>query len=80
MGRHSEPEEGVVPAEPARPALRIVRGEPTPEELAAVTVVLLSGGGDSDAPVAKPRSGWADPNFGVRGGHLPGAGRWASWR
>ena len=44
------------------PALRVESGNPTPEELAALVVVLSAlGGGDGDAPDATRRSAWADP-------------------
>ncbi len=50
------------PAEPAPPALRIVRGDATPEEIAALVAVLaVSGGGDEAAPTARTRSRWSDP-------------------
>ena len=41
-----------------RPVLRIVRGEPDAAELAALTVVLASAGGEPETEAA-PRSGWA---------------------
>jgi hypothetical protein len=45
-----------------RPTLRIVRGDPTPEELAAVVAVLAaaSAGDESMAP-AGPGAQWAPP-------------------
>ncbi|MFN2518719.1 MAG: acyl-CoA carboxylase subunit epsilon [Jatrophihabitantaceae bacterium] len=70
------------------PALRIVRGAPTPEELAAVTAVVTaaSGGpGDgamgegagSDGAEAQPRRGrWNDPAAGHRYPRRPGPGAW----
>jgi hypothetical protein len=65
-------------ADAARPVLRVVSGEPTPEELAALTVVLAaaaSGGGA--APVAV-RSTWADPARSVRVVFPAGPGAWRS--
>jgi hypothetical protein len=42
------------------PLLRVVRGEPTAEELAALVVVLT--GRSAAVPAAvRPRSAWADP-------------------
>ncbi|MFJ8310494.1 MULTISPECIES: acyl-CoA carboxylase subunit epsilon [unclassified Streptomyces] len=38
----------------ARPALRVLRGEPTGEELAALTVVMLSRAGSPPAEAAAP--------------------------
>ena len=53
--------------------LSITRGTPTPEELAALTVVLASLGGG--APEPKPqRSLWATPH--LRAGHQAGPGAW----
>ena len=45
-----------------RPMLRIVRGEPTAEELAAVVVVLSAAGGEGQPPPERPaESQWASP-------------------
>jgi hypothetical protein len=52
----TEPEDSA----PARPLLRVVRGEPTPEELAALVAVLASRGGGEPAP-EPVRSPWARP-------------------
>jgi hypothetical protein len=63
---------------PARPVLRIVRGEPDAAELAALTVVLAAaGGGDEDeAPEPGPPSTWARRTDLVRGPVHPGPGGW----
>lgn len=37
------------------PLLRVVRGEPSPEQLAALVAVLASRGGAAPAPVVAPR-------------------------
>lgn len=62
-----------------RPLLRIVRGEPDAEELAALTAVVAglaaSGGGDADADSAQ-RSRWADRGALVRAPLTPGPGAW----
>jgi Acyl-CoA carboxylase epsilon subunit len=65
-------------AAPARPVLRIVRGEPDAAELAALTAVLAAAGGrrDDDAPDPAPRSGWARHVDLVRGPVQPGPGGW----
>jgi hypothetical protein len=57
--------------------LRIINGNPTPEELAAVTVVLtaLSGGGDA-GPTPVIAGGWADPALRLRRPIPPGPGAW----
>lgn len=64
--------------EPARPVLRIVRGEPDAAEVAALTAVLAAaGGGDGgEAPDATPRSGWSRHVDLVRGPVHPGPGGW----
>jgi hypothetical protein len=66
----------------AGPTLRIIRGNPTPEEVAAVTVVLtaLSGGGGELEQPARP-GGWSDPALRLRRPIHPGPGAWqmSSW-
>ncbi len=59
-----------------RPLLRVVRGEPTPEELAALVAVLSARGGAEPAPQPR-RSAWGGPGSGVRGtlSRHPGAWR-----
>jgi hypothetical protein len=62
--------------EPTRPLLRIVRGEPTPEELAALVAVLSArSGGSEPAPEPAP-SAWGRPGSGVRGALPTYAGAW----
>jgi hypothetical protein len=55
--------------------LRIVRGNPTPEETAAVTVVLLAAAGSTEKPVPKRRR-WADPAYRLRAPLRPGPDAW----
>mgnify|MGYP005823826771 CR=1 FL=1 len=62
-------------AEPARPALRIVRGAPDEAELAALVAVLAARGGGEPEP-EPVRSGWTDRTFGLRGRFDPGPGAW----
>jgi hypothetical protein len=47
---------------PARPLLQVVRGEPTPEELAALIAVVSSRGAAEQPPPAPP-SRWARPQL-----------------
>jgi hypothetical protein len=62
---------------PARPFLRVVRGEPDAAELAALTAVLAAaGGGDTETPDPTPTSGWARRVELVRGPVHPGPGGW----
>ena len=58
------------------PRLRVVRGDPTPEELAVIIALAsVSGGGDEPAdPPARGR--WNDPAGMVRRPLLPGPGGW----
>jgi hypothetical protein len=65
--------------EPVRPALRVVSGSPTPEELAALTAIVTaaSGGGDEPAPAAR-RGGWSDPSRQHRTMLAPGPNGWRS--
>ncbi len=63
----------------ASPLLRVVRGDATPEEIAALVAVLATrGGGESDAP-ARPRSvknTWSDRSRSLRRPLSPGPGAW----
>ena len=68
--------------EPRRPVLRIVRGEPTDEELAALVAVL---GARSAAPapaMTEAPSVWRDRSALLRKPVHPGPGAWraATWR
>ena len=58
----------------ARPLLTVVRGEPTPEQLAALIAVVsarASGGGDETSATPSP---WSRPQ--LRTGLIPGPGAW----
>ena len=59
-----------------RPVLRIIAGNPSPAEIAAVTVVLtvLSGGTPEAAPA--PTGGWSDLSLRLRRPLPPGPGAW----
>ena len=61
----------------AGPALRVVRGDATPEEIAALVAVLLarSAAGEGPAP-ALARSAWSDRSRLLRRPLFPGAGAW----
>jgi hypothetical protein len=58
--------------------LRIVRGEPTPEELAVLTaVVSAAGSGDESVEPDAPRRGrWSDPAHAHRRPWQHGPGGW----
>lgn len=65
--------------EPGRPALRIVRGTPTPEELAVVTaLVVTASGGSAPEPQPAPRGRWNDPARAHVLMPQPGPGAWAA--
>ena len=57
------------------PYLRVVRGEPTAEELAALVAVLAARSAPP-APAAGPRSAWADPARRLGLTSRPGPGAW----
>jgi len=58
--------------------LRIVRGDPTPEELAAITAIVTAAGADTDArpPQPQQRGRWADPAHAHRRLWPVGPGGW----
>jgi hypothetical protein len=63
-----------------QPLLRVVRGEPTDEEAAALAVVLAAKLAARPAPDRRPRSsagGWADR---ARALHVPPAPGPSAWR
>jgi Acyl-CoA carboxylase epsilon subunit len=63
--------------------LRILRGEPTDEELAALTALLAATGSEStspDAPAAATRGRWNDPALRVRRPWAVGPGGWRAAR
>ena len=62
---------------PARePALRVVRGDASPEEIAALVAVLLSRPGEGEVPPVPARSAWADRSRQLRRPLRPGPGAW----
>ena len=62
-------------ATPAAPLLRVVTGDPSPEELAALVAVLGAlGGPETASPRRTPV--WNAPSRQVRSTHRHGAGAW----
>jgi hypothetical protein len=62
------------------PFLRVVRGNPTAEEIAAVVITLLRRDGREEESRTQPQSAWADPVHVLRwhryrGHHSPRASR-----
>jgi hypothetical protein len=62
-------------SEPARPVLRIVNPDATPEQIAAVVAVFSALSGD-EAPAPKRRPEWGAPHRQVRRPLAHGAGGW----
>jgi hypothetical protein len=58
-----------------QPLLRVVTGDPSPEELAALVAVLASLGG-TDAPPPRRTPVWNAPRRLVRATHRHGPGAW----
>lgn len=70
-----DPDGGAPAPEPAKPLLRIVNADATPEEIAAVVAVFASLGG-TEVPTRAPRPAWGAPHRKVRRPLRPGAGGW----
>ena len=60
----------------ARTLLRVVRGDPTPEELAALVAVVGARASSGPGTGAPGRSAWSDPVRAVRTPVRPGPGGW----
>lgn len=65
-----------------RPPLRLVRGDATPEEVAAVLAVLSAVSGGAPEPAPRHTSQWASRERAVRRPLSPGPGAWraSAWR
>ena len=59
-----------------RPVLRVLRGNATPEEIAAVVAVLLSRSAAAEPPPRPAPSAWADRSRLLRRPLSPGPGAW----
>ncbi|MCE0766668.1 acyl-CoA carboxylase subunit epsilon [Pseudonocardia kujensis] len=62
--------------EERRALFRVVKGDPTPEELAALTVVLAAAASGGGAAPPKPRDLWSNPADRVRRPLEVGPGAW----
>ena len=60
----------------APPVLRVVHGDPSVEELAALTAVLTGLAGNAEPAEAPPRSWWSCREAGLRRPLRPGPGAW----
>jgi hypothetical protein len=66
-----------VTEEPTQPFLRVVKGDPTEEEVAALVAVLASMGGTAE-PERRPAPAWSAHHRKVRVTHPHGPGGWRS--
>ena len=64
-----------------RPPMRLVRGDATPEEVAALLAVLSAASGGDERPAPRHTSQWASRERAVRRPLRPGRGAWraSSW-
>jgi hypothetical protein len=64
--------------EPALPLLRVVKGDPTPEEVAALVAVVsaTAAGARADDALEQPKPEWGAHHRKVRGTHRHGPGAW----
>jgi hypothetical protein len=58
------------------PTLRVVRGDATPEEIAALVAVLAARAAAVTPPKRAAAPGWADRGALLRRPHHPGPGAW----
>jgi hypothetical protein len=74
----SEAASGEATPEERRALFRVVRGEPTDEELAALTVVIAAAASAGGPPPEKPRDLWSEPASLLRTPlpPSPGPGAW----
>ncbi|HEY4852905.1 MAG TPA: acyl-CoA carboxylase subunit epsilon [Streptosporangiaceae bacterium] len=63
---------------PGQPLLRVVRGDATPEEIAALVAVLLARSADAEAPgpARSVKNAWSDRSRQLRRPLSPGPGAW----
>jgi hypothetical protein len=63
---------------PGRPLLRVVRGDATPEEIAALVAVLAarSAGAEAPGPDRSVSNSWSDRSRQLRRPVFPGPGAW----
>lgn len=69
------PDTGESPALP-RPTLRVVKGTPSDEEVAALVAVLHAAAAGPATPPRKPRSEWSAPRRRLRTTFPSGPGAW----
>ena len=62
-----------------QPLLRIVKGDPTPEEVAALVSVvsaMAAGAAEAASKQARPKPAWSAHHLKLRGTHRHGPGAW----
>ncbi|GAA5151018.1 hypothetical protein GCM10023340_29190 [Nocardioides marinquilinus] len=64
-------------AEPTPPTLKVIKGDATPEDIAAIIAVLAATGAP-EPPARRPRSTWSNPARLHRHTPAPGPGAWRS--
>jgi hypothetical protein len=67
-----------VSADEAKPVLRIVNADTTPEEVAAIVAVFSALGSGGEAPVPRRTPEWSAPHRRVRQTFAAGPGGWRS--
>jgi acyl-CoA carboxylase epsilon subunit len=60
----------------APPLLRVVKGDPTPEELAALVAVVSARRAGAAEPPPRRRPLWGHPSAAMRRPHRAGPGAW----
>lgn len=63
-------------APPQPPLLRVVKGDPTPEEVAALVAVVSAMASGTAATEEAPRPLWGAHHYKLRGSHRHGPGAW----
>ncbi|WP_079595615.1 acyl-CoA carboxylase subunit epsilon [Arthrobacter sp. P2b] len=76
MGPSGDVEPVETPEPPAAPLLSVVKGQPSAEELAALTAVVLSLGGSEPAPASTPTVRHWVRRQQLRLAPTPGPGAW----
>jgi len=75
-GIESAADDAAEPITPNQLLLRVVKGDPSPEELAALIAVITARSCGSDERQQAASSSWADRSRGLRPTLSPGAGAW----
>ena len=65
-------------SEPEKPPLFAIKGDASPEEVAALVAVLQGIAASAVPPARRPRSQWASPGRAVRSPLATGPGGWRS--